>query len=94
MGDIALGLKDILTSKLDSAHRNPALHLAAALCHLFGLEWAATVGTQFLVLLVDLFNVVSQVIHCIESCKDTLVYIMTISQMELTSCKILFRLFC
>lgn len=59
--DIVLGLKDILTSKLDSAHRNPSLHLAAALCRLFGLEWTLTLGTQFLVLLVNLFSVVSLV---------------------------------
>lgn len=62
MSDIGLGLKDILTSKLDSAHRNPALYLAAALCQLFGLEWATTVGSWFLLLLVDLFNVVSTTI--------------------------------
>ena len=56
--DVAAGLKDILTSKLDSVHRDPALHLAALLCQLFGLQWVEPSGSKFMLLLVDLFKVV------------------------------------
>ena len=59
---VACGLKDILTSKLDSVHRDPALHLSALLCQLFGLGWLAAAGSQFLLLLIDLFRVVNKTV--------------------------------
>jgi len=56
--DVASGIKDILTSKLDGAHRDPALYLSAILCQLFKLNWFRDTETKFLLLMVDLFAVV------------------------------------
>ncbi len=59
VGHVSSGLRDILTSQLDCVHREPALYLAALLCQLFTLEWVAPAGSKFMLLLVNLFKVVS-----------------------------------
>ena len=58
LGDIAGGLQAILTSRLDPARRNRALHLAAILTHLLGVSWAAEMNVKFFMILVNLVAVV------------------------------------
>nr|CAG4645382.1 EOG090X0266 [Lynceus sp. MCZ IZ 141354] len=51
------GISDILSSKVNQSLRDPALHCAARLLELQGLEWSLSVGDvpkQFLLLLVNL----------------------------------------
>ena len=59
LSDIASGLEAILTSRIDPARRNKALHLAAMLTHLLGVRWAVERNVKFFMILVNLVSVVN-----------------------------------
>ena len=63
LGDIAGGLQAILTSRLDPARRNRALHLAAMLTHLLGVSWTAEANIKFFMILVNLVAVVRRMYY-------------------------------
>ncbi len=56
------GLRDIFFSKVDPQRREAAMHLSAAMCSLWGLEWAVggAKETKFLNLWLHLVAVVSK----------------------------------
>ena len=58
LSDVAGGLQAILTSRIDPARRNKAIHLAAMLTHLLGVSWAIETNVKFFMILVNLVSVV------------------------------------
>ena len=62
LSDIAGGLQSILTSRIDPARRNKALHLAAMLTHLLGVSWAVETSIKFFMILVNLVSVVNSIL--------------------------------
>ena len=63
LSDIACGLQAILTSRIDPARRNKALHLAGMLTHLLGVSWAFETNIKFFMILVNLVSVVRRMYY-------------------------------
>lgn len=63
MKELAAGLTDIFSSRLDSERRELALELSGVLAQVFGIEWAVERHHQFFLLWLRLAVVVSAVVQ-------------------------------